>query len=74
MPLREDALALIPSFVMLRRVLLTAWLASHAEVPFAREFGAGYTAGTVALAEALLEGRFLQPGTGSPRASVAPII
>jgi Ser/Thr protein kinase RdoA (MazF antagonist) len=74
MPLSEDALALMPSFVMLRRVLLTAWLASHAEVPFAREFGAGYTAGTVALAEALLEGRFLQPGPGSPRASVALII
>ncbi len=71
MPLSEDALALIPSFVVLRRVLLTAWLASHAEVPFAREFGAGYTAGTVALAEALLEGRFLQPGFGSPRLSCA---
>jgi len=71
MPLSEDALALIPSFVVLRRVLLTAWLASHAEVPFAREFGAGYTAGTVALAEALLEGRFLQPGPGSLSASVA---
>jgi Ser/Thr protein kinase RdoA (MazF antagonist) len=74
MPLSDDALALIPSFVMLRRVLLTAWLASHAEVPFARAFGAGYTVGTVALAEALLEGRFLQPGTGSPGAFVAPII
>jgi Ser/Thr protein kinase RdoA (MazF antagonist) len=74
MPLREEALALIPSLVVLRRVLLTAWLASHAEVPFAREFGASYTAGTVALAEALLEGRFLRPGPGSPRASVAPIV
>ena len=71
MPLSEDALALIPSLVVLRRVLLTAWLASHAEVPFAREFGASYTAGTVALAEALLGGRFLRPGHGSPHASVA---
>jgi Ser/Thr protein kinase RdoA (MazF antagonist) len=71
MPLGEDALALIPSFVVLRRVLLTAWLASHAEVPFAREFGASYTTGTVTLAEALLAGRFLQPGRGSPRAAVA---
>jgi Ser/Thr protein kinase RdoA (MazF antagonist) len=61
MPLTPEALALIPSFVVLRRVLLTAWLASHAEVPFAREFGESYTAGTVALAEALLAGRFLQP-------------
>lgn len=67
LPLGEDALALIPSFVVLRRVLLTAWLASHAEVPFAREFGASYTAGTVALAEALLEGRFLQTVRGRAR-------
>jgi hypothetical protein len=46
---------------VLRRVLLTAWLASHAEVPFAREMGAGYTRDTVALAQALLDGRFLRP-------------
>jgi Ser/Thr protein kinase RdoA (MazF antagonist) len=47
----------IPTFVVLRRILLTAWLASHAEVPFAREFGASFTAGTVKLADALLGGR-----------------
>jgi Ser/Thr protein kinase RdoA (MazF antagonist) len=64
MPLHAESLALIPSFVVLRRVLLTAWLASHAEVPFARDCGASYTAGTVALAEALLAGRFLQAGAG----------
>jgi Ser/Thr protein kinase RdoA (MazF antagonist) len=69
LPLSEDALALIPSFVVLRRVLLTAWLASHAEVPFARECGASFTAGTVALAEALLAGRFLRLGHGVPHAS-----
>jgi Ser/Thr protein kinase RdoA (MazF antagonist) len=49
----------IPTFVVLRRILLTAWLASHAEVPLAREIGAVYTAGTVALAEEFLRGRFL---------------
>jgi hypothetical protein len=38
---------------------LTAWLASHAEVPFARQFGGEYTAGTVSLAQALLDARFL---------------
>ncbi len=49
----------IPTFVILRRILLTAWLASHAEVPFAREIGAAYTAGTVSLAREFLAGRFL---------------
>jgi Ser/Thr protein kinase RdoA (MazF antagonist) len=49
----------IPTFVVLRRILLTAWLASHAEVPLAREMGAAYTAGTVALAQEFLSGGFL---------------
>jgi Ser/Thr protein kinase RdoA (MazF antagonist) len=57
--LGRDAIAEIPAFVVLRRVLLTAWLASHAEVPFARDMGAGYTRGTVALAQRLLDGTFL---------------
>jgi Ser/Thr protein kinase RdoA (MazF antagonist) len=57
--LGADAIEEIPTFVVLRRVLLTAWLASHAEVPFARDMGAGYTRGTVALAQALLNGTFL---------------
>jgi Ser/Thr protein kinase RdoA (MazF antagonist) len=55
---RED-MAEIPTFVILRRILLTAWLASHAEVPAARQLGAHYTAGTVRLAQELLHGRFL---------------
>lgn len=49
----------IPTFVMLRRILLCAWLASHHEVPIARELGASYTEGTLALAEDLLGGRFV---------------
>ncbi|MBC9177381.1 phosphotransferase enzyme family protein [Pseudoroseomonas ludipueritiae] len=48
-PLAEADVALLPAFVMLRRMLLTAWLASHAETPTAQALGAGYTAGTVAL-------------------------
>jgi Ser/Thr protein kinase RdoA (MazF antagonist) len=59
LPLSAPALAEIPTFVVLRRILLTAWLASHAEVPFAREFGASYTEGTVALAQLLMCGEFL---------------
>ena len=53
--------AQIPTFVVLRRILLTAWLASHAEAPFAREFGASYTEGTVTLAQQLMRGKFLSP-------------
>jgi Ser/Thr protein kinase RdoA (MazF antagonist) len=61
-PLSTEALGLLPTFVVLRRVLLTAWLASHAEVPFAREMGTAYTRGTVALAQQWLDGRYLASG------------
>jgi Ser/Thr protein kinase RdoA (MazF antagonist) len=59
MPLRAEARAEIPTFVVLRRILLTAWLASHAEVPFALEIGRSYTAGTVAIAQELLREEYL---------------
>jgi Ser/Thr protein kinase RdoA (MazF antagonist) len=55
-PLAAEDLDEIPGLLVLRRVLLTAWLASHAEVPFARRFGAQYTEGTVLLARQLLAG------------------
>lgn len=51
---REDE-AMLPVFVMLRRMLLTAWLASHSDTDTARRLGTGYTDGTVAMGE-----RFLQ--------------
>jgi Ser/Thr protein kinase RdoA (MazF antagonist) len=57
--LSADDVAEIPTFVVLRRILLCAWLASHAEIPFARQFGAAYTLGAVAMAEQFLRGRFL---------------
>lgn len=60
-PLSEDDIAMQPSFVALRRILLTAWLASHREIPFAQEHGADFTAGTVAIAQAYLNGEFLAP-------------
>jgi Ser/Thr protein kinase RdoA (MazF antagonist) len=56
----------IPTFVVLRRIMLTAWLASHAEVPFARDQGAGYTAGSVRLARDYLDGHFLQRHSVEP--------
>ena len=49
----------IPTFVVLRRILLCAWLASHSEVPIAQELGAAYTLGTLAIAEEFLRGRYL---------------
>ncbi len=45
----------IPTFVMMRRLLLTAWISTHAETPTGREMGAPFTADTVRLADAYLE-------------------
>jgi Ser/Thr protein kinase RdoA (MazF antagonist) len=44
----------IPTFILLRRLLLVAWIGSHSDVEFASELGAGYTAGSCDLAEAYL--------------------
>ncbi|MGF1447419.1 MAG: phosphotransferase enzyme family protein [Pikeienuella sp.] len=57
----EDA-AMLPVFVMLRRLQLTAWIASHRETPTASELGADYTTGTLTLAE-----RFLAAPSGRSR-------
>lgn len=59
LPLTAEDRAMVPTFVMARRILLVAWIASHAEVPIAIELGAGYTADTLQLAEAYLSGTFL---------------
>ena len=56
-PLSQDQVDTLPTFVMLRRLLLTAWLASHSETPTARELGTDYTQGTVTMAETYLRGR-----------------
>ena len=53
-PLPDADVAAIPVFVFLRRFLLTAWVASHAETPTAQALGAPFTHGTVALADAFL--------------------
>lgn len=47
--------AAMPMFVMLRRLLLTAWIASHAETPTACELGGDYTQDTVLLAQNYLD-------------------
>ena len=41
----------IPTFVMLRRILLVAWVASHIEAEFPKSLGGGYTDGTLPLCE-----------------------
>lgn len=41
----------IPTFVMLRRMLLVAWIGSHSETDLAQSMGVDYTATTVPLCE-----------------------
>lgn len=52
--LPDEHLALIPTFVMLRRIQLTAWIASHADADAAKAIGPGYAVGTARLAERYL--------------------
>jgi Ser/Thr protein kinase RdoA (MazF antagonist) len=59
MPLSAEEHAEIPTFIVLRRIVLSAWLASHSEVSFARQFGSVHTQGTVRLAQQFLAGSFL---------------
>ena len=42
------------TFIMLRRLQLTAWIASHAETPTAQEMGTDFTDGTLDIAERFL--------------------
>jgi len=55
-PLPAADEAEIPTFVMLRRLLLVAWIGSHADTDLARSMGEAYTAGTAALCERYLAG------------------
>ena len=56
-PLAREDEAEIPTFVMLRRLLLVAWIGSHSETELAQSMGVAYTEGTVGLCEGYL-GRF----------------
>ena len=49
-PVTGEDEAMLSAFVMLRRILLTAWIASRRGSPVADGFGEGFTAGTVRLA------------------------
>ncbi len=46
--------AMMPVFIMLRRLLLTAWIASHKETATAQTIGTAYTEGTLTLGERFL--------------------
>jgi Ser/Thr protein kinase RdoA (MazF antagonist) len=45
----------IPTFVMLRRLLLVAWIGSHHETDLAKSMGLSYTEGTTGLCEEYLK-------------------
>ena len=53
-PLTVQDEAEIPTFIMLRRLLLIAWIGSHSETDLAQSMGVTYTKDTVALAESYL--------------------
>lgn len=55
-PLEDTAEAEIDTFIMLRRLQLTAWIASHSETPTAQEMGPDFTVGTIEMAERYLNG------------------
>ncbi len=50
-PLSKADEAEIPTFIMLRRLLLVAWIGSHHETELAKSMGLPYTEGTVGLCE-----------------------
>ncbi|WP_246624774.1 phosphotransferase enzyme family protein [Oceanobacter mangrovi] len=55
-PLGPEHEAMLPDFIMFRRMLLTAWIASHPETETAAEAGlADYTQGTIELAKQYLQ-------------------
>ncbi len=51
LPLSAEDEAEITTFVMLRRMLLVAWIGSHSETDLAKSMGVAYTEGTVPLCE-----------------------
>ena len=52
--LSAEERAEIPTFIMLRRLLLVAWIGSHAETDLAQSLGEPYTEGSCQLAETYL--------------------
>jgi Ser/Thr protein kinase RdoA (MazF antagonist) len=53
-PLSQDEVDELPTFVMLRRLLLVAWIGSHSNVPEAQALGSEFTTTSCDLAETYL--------------------
>ena len=53
-PVSKEDEAMLPVFVVLRRMLLTAWIASHSDTETARQLGTDYTQGTLMIGERFL--------------------
>jgi Ser/Thr protein kinase RdoA (MazF antagonist) len=53
-PLPASDEAMLPSFILLRRLLLLAWMGSHSHSKESQEMSVSYTAGSCALAERYL--------------------
>ena len=53
-PLSAEDLGILPALILLRRMLLLAWVASHPEAPTAQAMGAAYTHSALPLADAFL--------------------
>jgi Ser/Thr protein kinase RdoA (MazF antagonist) len=58
-PLSERDLSKVRDLVFLRRLHILAWLGSHPESDLARDIGGSYSAATLDLARAYLDGTFL---------------
>jgi Ser/Thr protein kinase RdoA (MazF antagonist) len=54
------------TFILFRRLLLTAWIGSHPAAAGAAELGAGYTGGSCELAEKYLSGQLTTREFGQP--------
>ncbi|WP_076478838.1 phosphotransferase enzyme family protein [Williamsia sterculiae] len=54
-PMSADDLAMVPTFIMLRRLMLTAWIGTHPESGAALEVGDGFVGGTAQVAERFLD-------------------
>lgn len=54
-PVDDEDVAMVSPFIMLRRMQLTAWIASHAETPTAQHMGEAYVRGTVEMGQDFLE-------------------
>lgn len=53
-PLSPEEIDELPTFIMLRRMLLVAWIGSHSAVPEAQALGSDFTLGSCDLAETYL--------------------